>query len=50
LGPERQPDVAAGALEAAADAPVDDEGGQAISAPIQAPHPPPPLVAARTMP
>ncbi|GJV75968.1 hypothetical protein Tco_1507552 [Tanacetum coccineum] len=44
LGPERQPDVAAGALEAAADAPVDDEGGQAVSTPIQAPQPPPPLV------
>ncbi|GJZ22334.1 hypothetical protein Tco_0559373 [Tanacetum coccineum] len=50
LGPERQPDSAAGAPEAAEDAPVDDEGGQAILAPVQAPQPPPPQVAARTMP
>ncbi|GJT01441.1 hypothetical protein Tco_0822610 [Tanacetum coccineum] len=32
LGPERQPDAAAGALEATEDAPVDDEGGQAVLA------------------
>ncbi|GKA04330.1 hypothetical protein Tco_0677111 [Tanacetum coccineum] len=43
LRPERQPDDAAGAPEAAEDAPVDDEGGQAVPAPIQAPQPPPPL-------
>ncbi|GKD71294.1 hypothetical protein Tco_1325384 [Tanacetum coccineum] len=48
LGPERQPDAAAGAPEDAEDAPVVDEGGQAVSAPVQAPPPPP--AAARTMP
>ncbi|GJS62495.1 hypothetical protein Tco_0657279 [Tanacetum coccineum] len=50
MRPERQPDVAAGAPKAAEDALVDDDDGQAIPAPIQAPQPPPPLVAARTMP
>ncbi|GJX50867.1 hypothetical protein Tco_0277712 [Tanacetum coccineum] len=39
LGPERQPDVAAGAIE---DALVVDEGDQAVSAPVQAPQQPPP--------
>ncbi|GKG04341.1 hypothetical protein Tco_0314728, partial [Tanacetum coccineum] len=41
LGPERQPDAAAGA-------PVVDEGNQAVPAPVHAP--PPPLAGARTMP
>ncbi|GJZ66220.1 hypothetical protein Tco_0622916, partial [Tanacetum coccineum] len=53
-GPERQQVVAFGALEAAEDVPVVVEGGQVISAPVQAPQqpppPPPPPVAARTMP
>ncbi|GKB67218.1 hypothetical protein Tco_0928630 [Tanacetum coccineum] len=50
LGPERQPDATVGALEAAEDAPVDDEGGQAVLAPIQAPQPPPPPpIDSRTM-
>ncbi|GKB93791.1 hypothetical protein Tco_0979928 [Tanacetum coccineum] len=40
------PDVAAGALEVAQDAPIIDEGGQADSAPT---HAPPPPAAARTM-
>ncbi|GKG16733.1 hypothetical protein Tco_0361690, partial [Tanacetum coccineum] len=42
----------AGAPEAAEDAPVVDEGGQAVSAPVQAPQqpPPPPPAAGRTMP
>nr|GEX80180.1 hypothetical protein [Tanacetum cinerariifolium] len=43
-GPERQPDVAGGALEAADDASVADEGALAIPAPVQAPQPPPPAV------
>ncbi|GKA33517.1 hypothetical protein Tco_0719946 [Tanacetum coccineum] len=48
--PERQPDAAAGALEAAEDAPVADEGALAVPAPVQATQPPP-LVAgsARTI-
>ncbi|GKA67359.1 hypothetical protein Tco_0767167 [Tanacetum coccineum] len=46
----KQPDAMAGALEAAEDASIDDEGGQAVLAPVQAPQPLPPLVAARTMP
>ncbi|GJV19431.1 hypothetical protein Tco_1368451, partial [Tanacetum coccineum] len=50
LGPERQPDDVVGAPEDAEDAPVDDEDGQAILAPIQTPHPPPPLVDARSIP
>ncbi|GKC19781.1 hypothetical protein Tco_1021931 [Tanacetum coccineum] len=33
----RQPDAAAGAPEATEDAPVDDEGGQAVLAPVQVP-------------
>ncbi|GJX26733.1 hypothetical protein Tco_0233029 [Tanacetum coccineum] len=41
LGPERQPDVAAGAPGVAQDAPVIDEGDQTIPAPVQAPPPPP---------
>ncbi|GJY10545.1 hypothetical protein Tco_0378730 [Tanacetum coccineum] len=48
LGPERQPDVAAGAPGVAQDASVVDEGDQAVSVPVQAPQPPP--AAARTMP
>ncbi|GKD99880.1 hypothetical protein Tco_1387864 [Tanacetum coccineum] len=47
MGPERQPDAAAGAPGVAQDAPVIDEGGQADPAPVQAPPPP---AAARTMP
>ncbi|GKD23166.1 hypothetical protein Tco_1224869 [Tanacetum coccineum] len=48
LGPERQPDVTAGALGVAQDAPVVDEGDQAVPAPVQAPQPPP--AATMTMP
>ncbi|GJV45268.1 hypothetical protein Tco_1429804 [Tanacetum coccineum] len=48
MGPERQPDAAAGAPRVAQDAPVIDEGGQADPAPVQAPPPPP--AATRTMP
>ncbi|GJU23819.1 hypothetical protein Tco_1157161 [Tanacetum coccineum] len=48
LGLERQPDAAAGAPRATEDAPVVDEGDQAVPAPVQAPPPPP--VATRTMP
>ncbi|GJS34176.1 hypothetical protein Tco_0532558 [Tanacetum coccineum] len=51
MGPERQPDVAAGAPADAEDAPIIDEGDQAVLAPVQAPQqPPPPPPAARTMP
>ncbi|GJS30772.1 hypothetical protein Tco_0491392 [Tanacetum coccineum] len=51
IGPERQPDVAAGAPTVTKDAPAIDEGDQAISAPMQAPQQQPPLtVTARTMP
>ncbi|GJU54179.1 hypothetical protein Tco_1227893 [Tanacetum coccineum] len=46
-GPERQPNVAAGALEVAEGAPNIDEGAQAISAHVQSPQPPP---TARTLP
>ncbi|GKC69650.1 hypothetical protein Tco_1115533 [Tanacetum coccineum] len=46
LGPERQPDDVAGAPEAAEDAPIDDEDGQAVLEPVQMPHPPTPPVAA----
>ncbi|GJV74774.1 retrovirus-related pol polyprotein from transposon TNT 1-94 [Tanacetum coccineum] len=48
LGPERQPDAAAGAPGAAEDALAADASDQAISAPVQAP--PPPIAATRTMP
>ncbi|GJU19582.1 hypothetical protein Tco_1152924 [Tanacetum coccineum] len=48
IGPERQPDAAAGTPKVAQDAPVIDEGGQADPTPSQAPPPPP--AAARTMP
>ncbi|GJY05311.1 hypothetical protein Tco_0371251 [Tanacetum coccineum] len=48
LGPERQPDVAAGTPGAAEDALAVDEGDHAVPAPIQAP--PPPSATARTMP
>ncbi|GJW22103.1 hypothetical protein Tco_0032725 [Tanacetum coccineum] len=47
LGPERQSDAAAGVPRAAEDAPVVDEGDQAVLALVQAPTPPP--AAARTM-
>ncbi|GJZ84104.1 hypothetical protein Tco_0649443 [Tanacetum coccineum] len=49
--PDRQPDVAAGALGATKDAPAVDEGAQVDPAPVQAPQPPPsPPVAGSTMP
>ncbi|GJZ48877.1 hypothetical protein Tco_0603067 [Tanacetum coccineum] len=44
------PNAAVGTPEAAENAPVVDEGGQAIPTLIQAPQPPPPPAAARTMP
>ncbi|GKC48501.1 hypothetical protein Tco_1071246 [Tanacetum coccineum] len=51
LGPKRQQVAVVGAPEAAEDAPVVVEGDQVVSIPVQAPQqPPPPLVAARTMP
>ncbi|GKC50245.1 hypothetical protein Tco_1072990 [Tanacetum coccineum] len=53
LGPERQHDAAASVPGAAEDAPVVDEGDQAVPAPVQAPQqppPPPPPAAGRTMP
>ncbi|GKD77170.1 hypothetical protein Tco_1339791 [Tanacetum coccineum] len=52
MGPERQPDAAAGAPAVAEDAPAIDEGDQAVLAPVQAPQQPPtpPLAPARTMP
>ncbi|GJX77316.1 hypothetical protein Tco_0324127 [Tanacetum coccineum] len=52
MGPERQPDAAAGAPVVAEDALAANEGDQAISAPEQAPQQPPPLplAAARTVP
>ncbi|GJT40220.1 retrovirus-related pol polyprotein from transposon TNT 1-94 [Tanacetum coccineum] len=47
IGPERESDDAAGAPEAAEDAPVVVKGGQAVPAPVQASqHPPPPPPAA----
>ncbi|GJW94738.1 hypothetical protein Tco_0174410 [Tanacetum coccineum] len=42
MGPERQPDAAAGAPGVAQDAPAVDEGVQAVLAPVQAPQQPPP--------
>ncbi|GJW57313.1 hypothetical protein Tco_0104044 [Tanacetum coccineum] len=48
MGPERQPDAAAGAPGVAQDAPVIDEGRQDDLTPVQAPPPPP--AATRTMP
>ncbi|GKD69946.1 hypothetical protein Tco_1324036 [Tanacetum coccineum] len=49
-GPERQPDAAAGAPEAAKDALVADEGALAVPTPVQAPQTPPPAAApAQTM-
>ncbi|GKB92741.1 hypothetical protein Tco_0965013 [Tanacetum coccineum] len=48
LGPERQPDAATGAPEAAKDAPAVDEGNQGVLAPVQEPLPPP--APARTLP
>ncbi|GKF40994.1 hypothetical protein Tco_0124336, partial [Tanacetum coccineum] len=52
IGPERQPDDAAGAHIVVEDAPVVDEGDQAVLAPVQAPQQPPlpPPPAARTVP
>ncbi|GJS30658.1 hypothetical protein Tco_0491278 [Tanacetum coccineum] len=52
MRPERQPDAAAGAPADAEDAPIVDEGDQAVLAPVQAPQqpPPPPPAPARTMP
>ncbi|GJV11871.1 retrovirus-related pol polyprotein from transposon TNT 1-94 [Tanacetum coccineum] len=52
MGPERQPDAAAGAPDNGEDAPIVNEGGQADPAPEQAPQqpPPPPPAHARTMP
>ncbi|GKC27685.1 hypothetical protein Tco_1034979 [Tanacetum coccineum] len=52
MGLERQHDAEAGAPKVAQDAPIDDEGGQAVLAPLQAPQqpPPPPPTPARTMP
>ncbi|GKC94225.1 hypothetical protein Tco_1159667, partial [Tanacetum coccineum] len=52
MGPERQPDAAAGAPTVAKDAPAADEGDQAVPVPVQVPQqpPPPPLTAARTIP
>ncbi|GKC80163.1 hypothetical protein Tco_1130937 [Tanacetum coccineum] len=47
-GPERQPNVAAGAFEAAKDAPAVDEGALADPTPMQVPQPP--HAAPRTMP
>ncbi|GJR32857.1 hypothetical protein Tco_1109089 [Tanacetum coccineum] len=41
-GPKRQSNAAAGAHEAAEDAPTVNEGTQAIPAPMQRPQPPPP--------
>ncbi|GKD42404.1 hypothetical protein Tco_1267049 [Tanacetum coccineum] len=49
LGPERQQADAAGAPRAPKDAPIVDEGAQAVPAPIQAPQPPPPAHQHRTM-
>ncbi|GJZ64893.1 hypothetical protein Tco_0621589 [Tanacetum coccineum] len=48
MRPERQLNVADGALGVAQDAPIVDEGGQDDPTPVHAPPPPP--VAARTMP
>ncbi|GJS98888.1 hypothetical protein Tco_0820058 [Tanacetum coccineum] len=51
IGPERQPDAAAGAPAVTKDAPAVGEGDQAVPAPVQAPQhpPPPPPAAAKTM-
>ncbi|GKD79166.1 hypothetical protein Tco_1341787, partial [Tanacetum coccineum] len=48
LGPDRQPDAAAGTPRVAQDAPVVDKGDQVVLALVQAPPPPP--AAAKTMP
>ncbi|GJV52966.1 hypothetical protein Tco_1448707 [Tanacetum coccineum] len=51
MGPEKQPDAAAGALRVAKDAPAVDEDDQAVSETMQAPQqPPPPPATAQTMP
>ncbi|GKF77968.1 hypothetical protein Tco_0230438, partial [Tanacetum coccineum] len=42
MGPERQPDVTAGAPGVAQDALIVDEGGQVVPVPVQAPQQPPP--------
>ncbi|GJW27035.1 hypothetical protein Tco_0040846, partial [Tanacetum coccineum] len=49
MGPERQPDAAAGASREAQDSPIVDEGGQADPTLVHAPPPPPPATA-RTVP
>ncbi|GKF56339.1 hypothetical protein Tco_0166679, partial [Tanacetum coccineum] len=49
LGPEKYPDVAAGASEIAEGAHDVDEGAQAVLAPVQAPQPPPAAGPTRTM-
>ncbi|GKC41302.1 hypothetical protein Tco_1059024, partial [Tanacetum coccineum] len=48
-GPKRQQAAAARAPGAAEDAPIVDEGAQAVPAPVQAPQPPPPVPQHRTM-
>ncbi|GJX11027.1 hypothetical protein Tco_0200886 [Tanacetum coccineum] len=50
MGPERQPDAAAGALAEAEDVLIVDEVGQADPAPAQAPQQPPPPAPVRTIP
>ncbi|GKA23145.1 zinc finger MYM-type protein 1-like protein [Tanacetum coccineum] len=47
--PERQQAAPVGTPRAAEDAPVADEGAQAVPAPVQAPQPPPPAPQHRTM-
>ncbi|GKE09870.1 hypothetical protein Tco_1413421 [Tanacetum coccineum] len=49
-GPKRQQVVVAGAPDATEDAPVAEESAPAVPAPVQAPHPPPPVARpSRTM-
>ncbi|GKC49496.1 hypothetical protein Tco_1072241 [Tanacetum coccineum] len=48
-GPKRQQAATAGTPGAAEDAPVADEGAQAVPAPVQAPQPPPPAPQHRTI-
>ncbi|GKF21931.1 hypothetical protein Tco_0070569 [Tanacetum coccineum] len=52
IGPERQPNAAAGTPGVDQDALIVDEVGQAVLAPVQAPQqpPPPPPAPARTIP
>ncbi|GJS25591.1 hypothetical protein Tco_0454223 [Tanacetum coccineum] len=49
IRPERQQAAAAGAHGGAEDAPIADEGAQAVPAPVQAPQPPPPAPQPLTM-